>query len=63
VTRGLLRIRLTFHDFASVITSNRSLSGAAQTGVGFGRPSLVKLVSKMYRDFAMSEKVVGTASM
>src|SRR5436309_5190311 len=61
VTRGVFRIRLTFHDFASVITSSRSPSTAVQIGVGLGRPSLVKVVSRMYCDLARSAKVGVTA--
>src|SRR6185312_7401999 len=57
VTRGVLRIRLTFHAFPSVITSRRSPSAAAQIGVGLGRPSLVKVVSRMYCALARSAKV------
>ena len=60
VTRGVLRIRLTFQDFPSVMTSSRSplsLSKAAQIGVGLGRPSLVKVVSRMYCALASSAKV------
>src|SRR5277367_6615573 len=34
VTRGVLRIRLTFHDFPWVIISRRLPSLAAQIGVG-----------------------------
>ena len=63
VTRGVLRIGLTFHDFSWLMTSNRSPSEAAQTGVGLGRPSLVKVVNKTYCDFAMSAKVGRTASI
>src|ERR1700751_1767582 len=57
VTRGVLRIRLTFHDFSSEITSNRSPSTADQIGVGLGRPSLVKGVSRMYCALARSARV------
>src|SRR6516162_8268316 len=62
VTRGVLRIRLTFHDFAPVMTSSRSPSAAAQIGTGLGRPSLVKVVSKMYCDLASWAKVGVTLS-
>src|ERR1700756_4021039 len=47
VTRGVLRIRLTFQDFDSVMTSSRSPSAAAQIGTGLGLPSFVKGVSRM----------------
>src|SRR6516165_873869 len=57
VTRGVLRIRLTFQDFDSVMTSSRSPSAAAQIGTGLGLPSLVKVVSKKYWDLAGSAKV------
>src|SRR5260370_1410146 len=60
VTRGVLRIRLTFHGVSWVMTSNRSPSGAAQMAVGLGLPSLVNVVSRMYSDFATSAKVAGT---
>src|SRR4051794_6167502 len=60
VTRALLRIRLTFHDFSSVMTTNRSPAGAAQMAVGLGRPSLVNVVSRMYSDLATSANVAGT---
>ena len=62
VTRGVLRIRLTFHDFSSVMTSSRSPSTAAQIGVGLGRPSLVNVVSRMYCALARSAKVGVTVS-
>jgi hypothetical protein len=40
------RIRLmTFHESAPMTASNRSCLGAAQIGVGLGRPSFVKVVS------------------
>src|SRR5689334_23689011 len=60
VTRGVLRIRLTFHDFSWVMTRSRSprcLSRAAQIGVGLGLPSLVNVVSRMYCALARSAKV------
>src|SRR5271166_2328495 len=65
VTRGVLRIRLTFQELPTVITnrrSPRSLSKAAQIGVGLGRPSLVKVVNRMYWDLARSAKVGVTLS-
>ena len=61
VTREVLRIRLTFHAFSSLMTSRRSPSEAAQTGVGLGRPSLVKVVSRTYCALAMSAKLGGWA--
>jgi hypothetical protein len=51
VTRWVLRMRLTFHELSSVMTSSRSPSGAPQIAVGFGVPSLVKVVSSRYLDF------------
>ena len=57
VTRGVLRIRLTFHEFAPVMTSRRSSLLAAQIAVGLARPSLVNVVSRMYCALAMSAKV------
>jgi hypothetical protein len=60
VTRGVLRIRFTFHDVSCVMTTNRSPSGAAQMAVGFGLPSFVNVVSRMYSDLAISAKVMGT---
>src|ERR1700722_18449913 len=60
VTRGVLRIRLTFHDFPWVIISRRSPSLAAQIAVGLGRPSLVKVVSRTYCALATSAKVGAT---
>ena len=57
VTRGVLRIRLTFHELPWVITNSRSWSTAAQIGVGLGRPSLVKVVSRMYWALARSANV------
>src|ERR1700744_1847505 len=60
VTRGVLRIRFTFHDFSWVMTSSRSPWGGAQTGVGFGAHALVKVVSSTYCALATSAKVVGT---
>jgi hypothetical protein len=53
----VLRIRLTFQDFPSLMTSRRSPSGAAQIGVGLGRPSLVKVVSRTYCALATSAKL------
>src|SRR5882757_2643037 len=47
VTRGVLRIRRTFHESSSVTTKRRSPSGAAQIAVGYGLPSLVNVVSRM----------------
>ena len=61
VTRGVLRMRLTFHDFSWVIATRRSPSGAAQIGVGLGLPSLVNVVSRMYSALATSAKVAGMA--
>ena len=63
VTRGVLRIRFTFHAFSSLMTSSRSPSEAAQTGVGLGRPSLVKVVSRTYCALATSAKLGATASV
>src|SRR6185312_3632425 len=66
VTRGVLRIHLTFHDFSWVMTRSRSFSRsfskAAQIGVGLGLPSLVKVVSRMYCALARSAKVGVTVS-
>jgi hypothetical protein len=39
------------------MTSKRSPSGAAQIAVGFGLPSLVNVVSRMYRALATSSNV------
>ena len=47
VTRGVLRIRLTFHDFSWLIATRPSPRGAAQMAVGLGVPSLVNVVSRM----------------
>ena len=60
VTRGVLLIRLVFHDPASVLTSSLPSSGTAQMGVGLGLPSLVKVVNRMYLDSATSSNVTGT---
>src|ERR1700692_2840439 len=62
VTRGVLRIRLTFQELPTVITSRRSPSTAAQIGVGLGRPSLVKVVNRRYCALARSAKVGVTVS-
>src|SRR5437870_1019879 len=48
VTRGVLRIRFVFQEPSSVMISSLSPSGTPQTGVGFARPSLVKVVSSRY---------------
>ena len=61
VTCDVLRIRLTFQELSWVMTTKRSPSGAAQMAVGFGLPSLVKVVSRMYSDLATSAKVTGMA--
>src|ERR1700730_6275433 len=63
VTRGVLRIRLTFHEPSSVMTSSRSPSGAAQIGVGLGRPSLVNVVNRRYFALETSSKVGATGSI
>ena len=42
VTRGVMLMRLVFHEPSSVMTNGLSPSGTPQTVVGFGRPSLVK---------------------
>ena len=60
VTRGVLRIRLTFQDVSCVIATRPSPAGAAQMAVGLGLPSLVNVVSRMYSDLATSAKVTGT---
>src|SRR5262245_51199125 len=57
VTRGVLRIRLTFHESPSVMTNRRSPSGAAQITVDLARPSFVNVVSRMYLALATSAKV------
>lgn len=41
VTRGVLRMRRTFHELVSVHTSSSPFSGAAHTAAGLARPSLV----------------------
>ena len=51
VTRGVLRMRLTFQDCSWVIATRPSPRGAAQMAVGLGLPSLVNVVSRMYSDF------------
>ena len=48
VTRGVLLIRLTFQEPSSVMTRSLSPSGTPQIAVGFGRPSLVKVVRSRY---------------
>jgi dienelactone hydrolase len=49
------------HSFANKLPGQPlSPSGAAQIGVGFGRPSLVNVVSKMYLDLATSANVSAT---
>src|SRR5690349_4537975 len=48
VTRGVLLMRLVFHDPSSVLISSLPSCGTPHTGVGFGRPSLVKVVSSRY---------------
>ena len=48
VTRGVLLIRLVFQEPASVLITSLSPSGTPHTVVGFGRPSLVKVVSSRY---------------
>src|SRR5215213_11122392 len=62
VTRGVLRMRLTFHDDSWVMTTRPSPLGAAQIAVGLGRPSLVNVVSRTYSLFATSAKVTGTSA-
>ena len=47
VTRGVLRMRLAFHDSSSVMTSSRRRRARAQIAVGLGLPSLVNVVSRM----------------
>ena len=44
-------------EHGPVITSSRSPLTAAQIGVGFGRPSLVNVVSRMYCVLARSANV------
>ncbi len=56
VTLGVLRMRLTFQDCSPVMAIRRPPSAMAQMAVGLGLPSLVKVVSRMYSDQAMSEK-------
>ncbi|KDE97353.1 hypothetical protein Y900_000015 [Mycolicibacterium aromaticivorans JS19b1 = JCM 16368] len=53
----MLRIRFTFQDTRSVMTSIRSPSGTPQMAVGLGLPSLVNVVSSRYFDWATSWKV------
>ena len=48
---------MTFQDFAWVMTSSRSPSGAAQMAVGLGLPSFVNVVSRMYSALATSANV------
>src|SRR6478672_7543068 len=48
VTRGVLLIRLVFHDPSSVMMSSLSPSGTPHTVVGFALPFLVKVVSNRY---------------
>src|ERR1700760_4608126 len=42
------------------MATSPSPEGAAQIGVGFGLPSLVKVVNRMYSLLATSAKVAGT---
>ena len=60
VTRGVLLIRLVFHDPASVLISSLPSLGTPQMAVGLGLPSLVKVVSRMYFDVTTSSNVSGT---
>ena len=48
VTRGVLLMRLVFHEPSSVLINSLSPSGTPHTGVGLGRPSLVNVVSSRY---------------
>ncbi len=48
VTRGVLLMRLVFHDPLSVLITSLSPSGTPQIGVGLGLPSLVNVVSNRY---------------
>src|ERR1700755_2405283 len=57
VTRGGLLMRLVFHDPSSVEISSLLPSRTPQTGVGFGLPSLVKVVSSRYLASATSPNV------
>ena len=57
VTRGVLRMRLTFHESLPVITRARSPSAAIQIAVGLGLPSLVNVVSETYWDLITSAKL------
>src|SRR6267154_4448100 len=57
VTHDVLLIRFVFHEPSSVTISSLSPSGTPHTVVGFGLPSLVKVVSKRYLDRATSSNV------
>src|SRR5207244_10296161 len=47
-TRGLFRMRLTFHESASVYTYSASLCSTNQTGVFTPWPFLLNVSSEMY---------------
>ncbi|SIN59014.1 Uncharacterised protein [Mycobacteroides abscessus subsp. abscessus] len=47
VTLGLRRMRLIFQESPPVVISSSSPSVTNHMGVGFGIPSLVKVVNKM----------------
>src|SRR5690242_4497373 len=57
VTRGVLLMRLVFHEPSSVEISSLPSSYTPQTVVGFGLPSLVNVVRIRYLDRATSSKV------
>jgi hypothetical protein len=57
VTRGVLLIRLVFHEPSSVEISSLSPSRTPHTVVGLALPSLVNVVSNRYLESATSWKV------
>ena len=61
VTRGVLRIRFVFQEPSSVMTNSLSPSATPQTGVGFGLPSLVNVVSSRYFELATLSKLSATS--
>ena len=48
VTRGVLLMRLVFHDPSSVLINSLPPEGTPHTGVGLGLPSLVNVVKSRY---------------
>ena len=61
VTRGVLLMRFVFHEPSSVLMSSLSSRSTPQTVVGLRLPSLVKVVSNRYFEFATSSKVSAKA--